>query len=145
MKGKFSTIAIGSDGNPLFGFVDSRFGRDEDDIRVMIAVCADPACSSRTVNTIETTSPKTQIAIAIDDGVPLLAYKADGKLKIAQCLDSRCSEVFVNSISDVWTDPGGAWPRGVSMVIGNDGRPVVAFSDSVNLYSRLNVAVVNWH
>jgi hypothetical protein len=59
------------------------------------------------------------------DGLPLIAYYADGELRVARCTTADCTQFTVSTIG-----PGVAdfiASVGPSIAIGGDGLPVVGF------------------
>jgi hypothetical protein len=66
-KGKFSSMAIGADGNPVIAYYDT----SAENPKLMIAICADTSCTSATTQLIAETTLHAQVSVVIDDGTPL--------------------------------------------------------------------------
>jgi|TARA_B100000315_G_scaffold133335_1_gene122818 hypothetical protein len=149
--GRYASVAVGADGNPVIAYYDFNAGNP----KLMIAICADTSCTSASTQILAETYLFAQVSVVIDDGTPLIAYKDPGDLsgddrigtlKVAKCIDSACTAVFVNDVDEVNGEgnPTGN-PGGISMVVGDDGKPVIAYSELLYSQYPLKFAVINWH
>ena len=118
-------ITIGVDGNPLISHMDI----PNSDLELY--VCADPACSSGTNVTLETTGDvgwDTSIAIGVDGSPVISHYDAtNGDLELYVCDDPACS-----SGTNVTLETDGNVGFRASLVIGVTGNPVIAHMDRAN-------------
>jgi hypothetical protein len=149
--GQYMAVAIGEDGNPVIAYYDTY----AENRKLMIAICVDTSCISASTQTLAETYLFAKVSVVIDDGTPLVAYKDPGDLsgddrigtlKVAKCIDSACTTVFVNDVDEVNGEgnPTGN-PGGISMVVGDDGKPVIAYSELLYSQYPLKFAVINWH
>lgn len=136
--GKFSSIAIAADGNPIISYWNESAGR------IHVAVCSAPDCSARTLRIVPDlgsfTGPASSIAVN-ESGTPYIAYFDDSldALKIAVCQDPTCSAMAVHTIDDPAADEAG---RSISMAIAGT-LPVIAYygaSASLKLARCLDAA-----
>lgn len=118
-SGGFGTsIAIGG-GLPVISYHDGTNG----DLKVVR--CGTVSCSSGNevsiVDEVGLVGRYSSIAIAADDGFPLVSYRdsTNNLLKVADCLDAACSTATITSPST----PGFF----TSIVVGSDALPVIAF------------------
>jgi hypothetical protein len=88
--GQYSSIAIGTDGNPVISYYDYA------NYALKVYHCTNPSCSSGDANTVDdpavsTVGYYTSIAIGTD-GYPVIAYQdtTDFNLKVAKCNDQAC-------------------------------------------------------
>jgi len=132
--GEFTSIAIGTDGNPVISYYDST----NEDLKV--AHCNNALCSAGIAiipfaNNIDDLGTYTSIAIGTD-GNPVISYYDDtnGDLELAHCGTISCSEG--NTITTVDSIDGAG--RHTSIAIGTDGNPVISYEGSNN---DLKVAV----
>ena len=125
--GLYTSIAIGGDHLPVISYYD-------DTARALkVAHCEDRACASpATITVVDddvTLIEGRYTAIAIgDDGFPVISYQGDtgASLRVAKCVDVACASPA--TITDLDTPPGitGTF---TSIAIGNNGRPVVSYTD----------------
>jgi len=125
--GRFTSIAIGTDGNPVISYGDA----DNGDLKV--AHCGNTLCSAgNTITTVDiagNVGRYTSIAIGTD-GNPVISYwdVTNFDLKVAHCGNTSCSSgniittVDSNEIIGLYT----------SIAIGTDGNPVISYFDSTN-------------
>jgi hypothetical protein len=133
--GLYTSIAIGSDDLPIISYYD-------DTSRALkVAHCEDNACATPATITVIDDDP-TMIegrysAITIgNDGMPVISYQGDtgASLRVAKCVDVACSSIA--TITDVFTaTPPNITSTFTSITIGNNGRPVISYTDD-----GLNVA-----
>ena len=134
--GRYSSMAIGTDGNPVIAYHDSTNGT------LRVAACLDPQCVDTLFSTVDadgTVGFDTSIAIGLN-GNPVIAYRdfSNGDLKVAACNDHRCTGAD-ETITAI--DTTGVVGMFTSIIIGLDGNPVIAYYDYTNEY--LKVAACN--
>ena len=126
--GSFTSIAIGTDGNPVISFEDFTNGN------LKVAHCGNASCSAdNTIRTVE--SPPaivglyTSIAIGTD-GNPVISYfdATNGNLKVAHCGAINCGAF--NTVTTV--DSTAIVGIYTSIAIGTDGNPVISYYDTTN-------------
>jgi hypothetical protein len=126
--GKYTAIAIGTDGFPVVSYAD---GTNFD---LKVAKCIDAACSgSATITTLESggfVGQYSAIAFGID-GLPVVSYHdtTNGDLKVAKCVNAACT----GSPTITTLDSGGVVGQYTAIAIGTDGLPVVSYYDVTNL------------
>ncbi len=126
--GLYTSVAIGTDGNPVISYYDSTNG----DLKV--AKCANPSCTGTAtltaVDTADTVGEFTSLAIG-PDGNPVISYRdtTNGDLKVAKCANPACTGA--GTITAV--DTAGSVGQSTSLAIGPDGNPVISYYDSTNL------------
>ena len=125
--GLYTSIAIGSDHLPIISYYD-------DTARALkVAHCEDQACASPATITVVDDDASliegrySSIAIG-DDGFPVISYQGDtgASLRVAKCVDVACASPA--TITDLDT-PVGITGTFTSIAIGNNGRPVVSYTD----------------
>lgn len=125
--GLYTSIAIGSDHRPIISYYD-------DTARALkVAHCEDAACTAPATITVVDDDPTmiegrdSSIAIGNDD-LPVISYQGDtgASLRVAKCVDVACTSPA--TITDLDTPPNitGTF---TSIAIGNNGRPVVSYTD----------------
>jgi aspartate carbamoyltransferase regulatory subunit len=132
--GAETSIAIGTNGNPIISYHDSTNG----DLK--IAACNNPTCTTSTNTTIDSAGnvgQYTSIAIGIN-GNPIISYydNWNGALKIAACNNPTCTtstNTTIDSTGVVGTDS--------SITIGTNGNPIISYHDITN--GVLKVAACN--
>ncbi len=125
--GLYTSLSIGTDGNPVIAYFDST------NLDLKVAKCADPACTgAATVTTVDAEGSVGQFpSLAIGaDGIPLITYRADSgaSLKLAVCADPTCAGSATVTTLDNSADLG----RFSSIAIGTDGNPVISYLDGTN-------------
>jgi hypothetical protein len=126
--GRYTSLAIGADGLPIVSYNDVTAGA----LKVMH--CNDLACTGQdeTITTVEdplnVVAIETALAIG-QDGLPIIAYGdfTAGALKVAHCNDLACS----GQDETITVVEAGAFESYVSIAIGTDGLPVIAYYDGV--------------
>jgi hypothetical protein len=122
--GQFSSVAIGSDGNPVVSYYDGANG----DLKVLH--CNDRSCDGTddTSNVVDGTGDVGQYtSLAIGkNGFPVIAYYdvTNHDLKVARCNDLACAGGN-ETISRV--ESTGDVGEFASLAIGLDGNPVIAY------------------
>ncbi len=124
--GRYSQLAIGSDGRGLIAYYDST-NRD-----LKVAHCSDASCSSSTPTTLDATDDAGQgVGIAIGaDGFGIISYwqiSTDVFLKVAHCNDNACSSATSSILDFQFSTP---LHFGSSVVIGTDGLPLIVYPNS---------------
>jgi hypothetical protein len=113
-----TSIAIGADGLPVIAYAVDPGPVYPKPIKV--AHCADLACSSAVLATLEEGYPYPSITIGAD-GLPVISYMegTNAKLKVAHCGDTACASAIYTSFNMEWGRP--------SITLGVDGLPVISF------------------
>ncbi|HEV8359455.1 MAG TPA: hypothetical protein VGR28_03265 [Candidatus Thermoplasmatota archaeon] len=131
--GQYASLTVGENALPVIAYYDATNG----DLKV--AACAALACDAgTTISTLDSTGNvgrEASIAIGLD-GKPVVAYRdlTNGDLKVAKCGNAACSAGTAITSVDTAGDVG----RHVSIAIGTDGFPAIAYEDVTN--SDLKVA-----
>jgi hypothetical protein len=94
--GLYTSVAIGTDNNPVISYYDHTNG----DLKVY--VCADAACASGTARTLDSTGAVglyTSIAIGTDNN-PVISHfdNTNGDLKVYVCADAACTDGTARTI-----------------------------------------------
>ncbi|MFK7919946.1 MAG: collagen-like protein [Ilumatobacter sp.] len=121
--GRFTSTAIGTNGNPIISYQDETNGN------LLVAACDDPACSTATINVVDPAPDagrSTSIAIGTD-GNPVISYLEEDNftLQLAACSDPICSAPPTITTVDSTTDAG----YDSSIAIGANGNPIISYSD----------------
>jgi hypothetical protein len=119
--GRSSSITIGIDGFGIISYEDI-YDLAQGNNRLKIAHCENVACTTTTkiiADSVVGTGGATSIIIG-QDGLALVAYGHEG-LRVARCSTVACGSTTVSVISPTVT------PKSVSMSIGPDGLPVIAY------------------
>jgi hypothetical protein len=133
--GYFTSIAIGTDGNPIISYYD---GTNRD---LKVAACTNPTCTTATTSPIDTTGNVgwfTSIAIGID-GNPIISYQdgTNADLKVAACTNTICT----TSVNTTLDSTGGVGYF-TSIAIGTNGVPIISYRDATS--GDLKVAFAWW-
>lgn len=136
-SGWFGSVVLGESGNPIVSFYDI----DSGDLRLLI--CDDHVCSgneSRNVAELDTEADVGAYnSLALNQqGNPVLSYhdSTNGKLKMAFCEDSACGSFRIDSVGTEG-ESGAVWGLFSSLVLDENGQPVVSFYDATNGDLRL--------
>lgn len=130
--GRFSSVAIGTDGLALISYVDVT------NSALKVAHCNDAECSDPIISTVDSVSEvgeETSIIIG-GDGLGLISYidtNADDDLKVAHCTNANCT-----SHDEPVTIDTGNIGYYTSLAKGSDGFALIAYHDMSN--SALKVA-----
>jgi hypothetical protein len=89
-----------------------------DSVQVQTSVAGDAVVIAAVSG--ESTAP--QVAVP-DDGLPVIAYIADGILNVAKCLDPGCSEAILTAVAPIKDQ------NFLSLVVGPAGHPVVGYGE----------------
>jgi hypothetical protein len=111
--------------------------RDGSNSDLKVAHCDDVACTSATLNTVDSTgSVGTYTSIAIGaDGLPFISYYdiTNHNLKAAHCNDVSCSSATLNTVESSADRVG----QQTSVAIGKDGLPVISYLNFTRGYLRV--------
>src|SRR5207302_1333348 len=120
--GYYSSLALGTDGNPVISYQD---GADDD---LKVARCNDPACAGgdeqlSTVDAAGIVGDYSSLALGTD-GNPVISYydATNADLKVARCNDPACAGGN-EQLSTV--DASGNVGIDSSIALGTDGNPVI--------------------
>jgi hypothetical protein len=132
--GSYTSIAIGTNGNPIISYFDDTLG----DLKV--AACNNPTCTTSTNTTIDSTGQVglfSSITVGLN-GNPIISYYDNtlGDLKVAACNNPTCT-TSTNTTIDIAGDVG-AW---TSIAIGVNGNPIISYLDFGNV--NLKIAACN--
>jgi hypothetical protein len=131
-----TALAIGGDGLGLISYQDTA---SSSSTKIKVAHCANTACTSATLSTIDTVKPDngesggySQTGIAVGNhGLGLVSYYDGGSnqmLKAAACINPDCSST-VKSVVDKAADPAhqlhGGWS---SVTFGHDGLALISYN-----------------
>ncbi len=125
--GHRTSIAIGTDGNPVISYRDATNG----DLKV--AKCTSPACTGAAaitaVDAAGNNGDYTSIVIGTD-GNPVISYQDidNADLKVAKCANPACTGAATLTA----VDTAGAVGEHTSIAIGGDGNPVISYRDATN-------------
>ena len=125
--GRYTSIAIGDNGNPVISYADSTNG----DLKV--AACTTTDCTGTpTITTVDSAGLvgyDTSIAIG-DNGNPVISYAdfTNGDLKVAACTTTDCTGT--PTITTVDSDDSVGYDT--SIAIGDNGYPVISYADLTN-------------
>jgi len=123
--GLYTSVAIGTDGNPVISHYDASNGDLE------LYVCDDAACTSGTNRTLETAGSVgsfTSVAIGTD-GNPVISHYDDSNddLELYVCDDAACSSGTNRTLETT-----GSVGSFTSVAIGSSGNPVISHHDASN-------------
>lgn len=121
--GKFSSLGLGGDNNPVIAFLDSTNGV------IRLSHCQSAACvvgggASIDQHIIAPVGPNTAPSLAIgNDGFPVVAFQSGGSVKLIHCQSFTC-----NARSTVTLDASGLATGTARVVTGTDGFPMVLYA-----------------
>ena len=120
------SMTIGVDGLPLISY------RDAVAFDLKVAHCSNPACTSATITTADssaTLGSYTSITIG-SDGLGLITYYtgSTADLKVAHCSNTLCTSSTITTL-DGTGDNVGAYS---SIAIGADGLALISYRDATN-------------
>lgn len=135
--GKWSSIAIGSDGLGLISYFDAST------LALKVAHCSNVACTSATTTTLDPSSVGGYTSVTISgDGYGLISYYSTydgGSLKVAHCSNLTCTSATTSVVDD------GASVRSVglytSITTDGVGTGLISYYDLTN--GNLKVAACN--
>jgi hypothetical protein len=114
-------VTIGPDGLPLL--IESHAAG------VRLIHCADAECTSFTANQVALGVAEGPFAIGPDD-LPLIAYRSSDGLRVSHCEDPACATASHRILAPATGD--GSEPIYANVRHGGDGRPLIAYKDTVN-------------
>jgi hypothetical protein len=122
--GEYTSIAIGTDNNPVVSYFDVTNGH------LKVAKCTTPSCGTSTLYTADgsaSVGKYTSVAIG-SDTFPVISYAdfGTGHLKVARCTDVNCAATVAIHV----VDPAVSGAQDTSIRIGSSGFPVIAYYDS---------------
>ena len=121
-----TSIAIGTDGNPIISYLDLANG----DLKT--ASCESTSCNNATISTVDSIgNVGTSSSIAIGaDGNPIISYydATNRSLKIAACSNPKCTDATVSTIDSNNGDVG----QYSSIAIGANGNPIISYFDATS-------------
>ncbi len=125
LTGFFTSIAIGTDGNPVISYWDGS-GKD-----LRIIACADPTCSSSTAHIVDSTGivgEEASIAIA-QSGNPIVSYydQTNGDLKLYECAVTNCASGMARTLAT-----SGDVGRGTALAVAPGGDVLISYYDTSN-------------
>jgi hypothetical protein len=128
--GMYTSIAIGADGLPVIAYWDLT------NFDLKVAKCTNAACTAGTstlsiVDSAGNVGSRASLSIGAD-GLPVIAYYdlTNGDLKVAKCANAACT-AGTSTLSTV--DSTGDVGQFISIAIGADGLPVIAYWNATNL------------
>ena len=127
IEGRYSSIAIGSDGFPVISYQGNTGGN------LKVAHCVDLACTlpptvTEVFTPTTTTGTFTSIAIGNNDR-PVVSFKDEGGLTVARCANAECTgSASINVVDNSSLATG----YSTSIAIGKDGFPVISYHDLAN-------------
>ena len=127
--GRYTSIAIGTNGNPIISYYDDANG----DLKV--AACNSPTCTTSINTTLDNNGGMfTSIAIGTN-GNPIISYhdETNQVLKVAACNNPTCTTSTNTTIDN--NDRVGSYS---SITIGTNGNPIISYYDLA--YRDLKVA-----
>jgi hypothetical protein len=128
LTGYFTSIAIGTDGNPVVAYFDNTT------TDLMVAKCQNPACTgSPVITTVEASADIVgyYAGIAVRaDGRPIIAYAdiTTNDLKVAACVNAACT----GTATITTLDAAGATGFYPSLALGRDGLAAIAYFDGTS-------------
>jgi hypothetical protein len=128
--GKYTSIAVGADGNPIISYWDVSGGA------LKVAACTNPTCTTATLSIVDNTGgvgSHTSITIGADAN-PIISYwdynLPNASLKVAACTNPTCNQnISAATLSTVDTGNVGEY---TSMTIGADANPIISYFDDAN-------------
>jgi hypothetical protein len=150
--GRDASVKIGSDGLPIISYdaATTATGTKIQDLKV--AHCADVACSSATITTVDAASSvggqPTALTIG-GDGLATIAYVninfGHSEIRAAHCLNLACTSSAINIIELLSQGDSGqvsitTSPAGRTYITALDGPDIGAANDGLLLYSCTNPA-----
>jgi hypothetical protein len=123
--GYFTSIAIGTNGNPII----SHF--DQTNLNLKVAACNNPTCTTSTNTTVDSTGDVglfSSITVGLN-GNPIISYydETNSDLKIAVCNNPTCTTSTNTTI-----DSNGDVGYYTSIAIGINGNPIISYGAVIN-------------
>lgn len=130
--GRFTSIAIGTDGLPLISYLDDTAGT------LRVTHCGNVACTAGNISTTADDPPQvvgghTSLAIG-SDGLGVISHSDFGTntLRVTHCANVACT-----SASSITADAAAFVGTITSLIIGSDGLPLIGHRDSAALALRV--------
>jgi hypothetical protein len=124
-------LALDESGNPVIAYRSAGTSP-----KIKLVHCADPNCSSRTINDVDDTDSLEIPTLVLDvAGNPIITYYSFGR-KVAHCGDPNCGANNVVKLLDS-TAIGG--DQG-SIVLDRNGNPVLSYAVQQGSADRLTIA-----
>jgi hypothetical protein len=124
--GNHTSIAIGIDGFPIISHYDAI----DDNLRVTHYCTSCIPIPEKTTTIIDAPGDVGQFSsLAIGaDGMPVISYydATNGALKVARCLDVKCTDATLTTLDD-----SGDAGYHTAITIGTDGLPIIAYYERV--------------
>jgi hypothetical protein len=128
--GKYTSIAVGADGNPIISYWDVSGGA------LKVAACTNPTCTTATLSIVDNTGgvgSHTSITIGADAN-PIISYwdynLPNASLKVAACTNPTNPTTSLATLSTV--DDTGDVGEYTSITIGADANPIISYYDDTN-------------
>ena len=135
-----SSIVVTSDGLPLVSY---HYMDKEGQLKLRVAKCVDISCSATSIHDLDTKGTfagKSSVIAIGADGLPVISYYNSDHLKFIRCDDISCAS---STIRD--RDFSLSVARHISMAIGKDGFPIIAYSDGMPFLENKDVKLLNHH
>lgn len=117
--GAASSMSIGSDGLPLISY-----GGYYPNSGLRVAHCSNVACTSATINIVDSAGGLGTSLTFGTDGLPLISHLAQGaSLRVTHCGDATCTPASASTV-----DLGYASSGPTSLAIGSDSLPVISYT-----------------
>ncbi len=126
--GYFTSIAIGTDGNPVVSYYDLT------SLDLRVAKCVNPACTgtptTTTVDAPGDVGAYNSVKVRAN-GLPIISYldATNGDLKVASCVNAACTGT--STLTPAYTT--GSVGYYTSLAIATTGNPIIASYDATNL------------
>ena len=132
--GAYTSITIGTNGNPIISYLDNT------NFFLKLAVCMNPTCTTSTNFTVDNAGlvgQYTSITLGVN-GNPIISYYdlTNSALKVAACGNPECTTTTNTTI-----DSDGDVGIETSITIGTNGNPIISYYDNTN--SDLKIAACN--
>lgn len=116
----FPSVAVGTDGLPIIAY-------NQPGVELDVVHCDDVACTSRSTETILSMAVDWVSADIGGDGLPFIAFRESGALKVAHCDDAACTSTTITTV-----DPGPGVGEFTALATDPFGMPVIAYYDAIN-------------
>ena len=132
--GQYTSITIGTNGNPIISYLDNT------NFILKLAVCINPTCTTSTNFTVDNAGlvgQYTSITLGVN-GNPIISYydNTNSALKVAACGNPECTTTTNTTI-----DSDGDVGIETSITIGTNGNPIISYYD--NTKGDLKIAACN--
>jgi hypothetical protein len=145
VTGRYSSIAIGSDGLPLISYVAQVTSGSTVSTNLKVAHCADVACSSATITTLDSPNVDNFTSLAIGpDGLGTIAYQNNAPstaVDVAHCLNPACTASTRTTVDAVTHNNGGQSGSATeALAVSPNGTTYIAYTDASLTTGGLKVA-----